>query len=305
MENKILNSFLDAMSSERNFSKNTLLSYAYDLKKFEKFQLNNNVKIIESSRHHIEEFLKSEFDVGLSSATRTRRLSSIKQFFKFLLDEDWRQDNPAIKIKLTNKKRSLPKLLSVTEVETILKTAKSIGKTPYSKAMNTALFELLYSTGMRVSELLSLPLVSLLGQPEMLLISGKGGSERLVPVSSQAKSAIENWLVERNKLPRNRKSKYLFPSKSKNGHLNREVFFRLVKKVATFSKLDAENISPHTIRHAFASHLLGNGADLRVIQSFLGHADISTTEIYTHIINDNLKNLVVKHHPLSGYKNNG
>ncbi len=302
METKILKTFLEAMSSERNFSKNTLVSYASDLKKFEKFQIKGNVKIIESTRTQIEEFLKIEFDLGLSSATRSRRLSSIKQFFKFLLDDNWRQDNPAIKIKLTNKRRSLPKLLSITEVETILKTAKSIGKNPYSKAMNNALFELLYSTGMRVSELLSLPVNSLLGHPEMLLIRGKGGSERLVPVSNQAKSAIEIWLIERNKIPRNKKSKFLFPSKSKKGHLNREVFFRLVKKVASFSQLNTEKISPHTIRHAFASHLLENGADLRVIQSFLGHADISTTEIYTHIVNDKLKNLVINHHPLSQNK---
>ncbi len=299
MGNRILDTFLNAMSSERSFSTNSLASYAYDIKKFQKFQLRSQTSILQSTRQQIESFLKEEFDLGLSSATRARRLSSIKQFFKFLLDENLRQDNPAIKIKLSNKRRSLPKLLSVAEINKVLKTAESFGKNSYLRARNYALFELLYSTGMRVSELLSVPLASLLGNPDMLLIRGKGDHERLVPVSDKAKLAIKSWLTERNKIEKNKKSKFLFPSKSRNGHLNREVFFRLVKQIALLSNLDPALISPHSIRHAFASHLLENGADLRVIQSFLGHSDISTTEIYTHVIDDKLKELVKKHHPLS------
>ena len=247
----------------------------------------------------IEDFLAEEFDEGLMQTTRARRLSSIKQFFKFLLEENWRDDNPAATIKLTSKARHLPTLLSISDVERLLTTAKSFGKTPYSKAMNHALFELLYSTGMRVTELLSLPLNSLLGNPNMLLIRGKGEYERLVPVSNSAKNALKLWLVERNKLSRNKGSGFLFPSKSKQGYLNREVFYKLVKQIASCSNLDSRQISPHTIRHAFATHLLQNGADLRVIQSFLGHSDISTTEIYTHVISDSLQNLVTNHHPLS------
>ena len=299
MTKRILKTFLNAMSSERNFSSNSLVSYAYDLKKFERFQAKSRINISDSTKRQIEEFLKAEFDIGLSSATRARRLSSIKQFFKFLLDENLRDENPAIKIKLPSKRRSLPKLLSISEIDTILVIAKSFGKNSYLKARNYALFELLYSTGMRVTELLSLPLASLQGNPSMLLIKGKGGHERLVPISAKAKEAIKLWLAERNKNKKNIDSRFLFPSNSKYGHLNREIFFKLVKQVAVCSKLDPKLISPHSIRHAFASHLLENGADLRVIQSFLGHADISTTEIYTHVVNDRLKELVTKHHPLS------
>ena len=287
------------MSSERNFSNNSLVSYAYDLKRFERFQAKCHINISDSTKHQIEEFLKAEFDLGLSSATRARRLSSIRQFFKFLLDENLRDENPAIKIKLTSKRRSLPKLLSISEIDAILTTAKSFGKNSYFKSRNYALFELLYSTGMRVTELLSLPLTSLLGNPNMLLIKGKGDHERLVPVSAKAKEALRLWLAERSKNEKNKYSRFLFPSNSKNGHLNREIFFKLVKQIAVFSKLDPTLISPHSIRHAFASHLLENGADLRVIQSFLGHSDISTTEIYTHVVNERLKDLVTKHHPLS------
>ncbi|MDG2474086.1 MAG: tyrosine recombinase [Paracoccaceae bacterium] len=304
MADFILKKFLEAMSSERNFSANTLVSYEGDLKKFEQFQTKKNIRVVDSTKQQIEDFLKAEFDFGLTASTRARRLSSIKQLFKFLLDEDWRQDNPAIKIKLIRRERSLPKLLSVADVEKILTTAKSFGKNSYSKAMHNALFELLYSTGMRVSELVSLPLTSLIGNPDMLLIRGKGEYERLVPVSNQAKLAIKTWLLERNKFKKNKDSKFLFPSRSKRGHLNRELFFKLVKQIALCAKLDPKNISPHTIRHAFATHLLENGADLRVIQSFLGHSDISTTEIYTHVVDDKLKKLVLNHHPLSKGKKN-
>ena len=298
----LLDSFLNAMSSERNFSPNTLESYASDIKKFEKFQKDHKIKILNSSKKNIEDFLKMEFDLGLETATRARHLSSIKQFFKFLLDENLRDDNPASKIKLNKKKRTLPNLLSIKDIEKILYTSQSFGKSPYHIAMNHALLELLYSTGMRVSELLSMPLTALSGDPNMILIRGKGGSERLVPISEKARAAIKIWINERSKNKKNKNSKFLFPSKSQQGHLNREVFFRLIKQIASHSGLNPTNISPHTIRHAFASHLLENGADLRVIQSFLGHADISTTEIYTHVIQKKLKNLVVNHHPLSNFK---
>ena len=295
----LLNSFLEAMSSERNFSKNSLNAYKTDLLKFYAFQSSNRIDIKESTRPQIENFLKKEFDQGLATNTRARRLSSIKQFFKFLLDEGLKGHNPAIKIKSTTRKKSLPTLLSVGEVEMLLETARSFGKTNYSKAMNSALFELLYSTGMRVSELLSLPVSCMIGDPEMILIKGKGEYERLVPVSVRASKAAKAWLTERNKIPKNKFSKFLFPTKSKQGFLNREIFFKLVKQISVCCNLNPQKISPHAVRHAFASHLLANGADLRVIQTFLGHSDISTTEIYTHIVDEKLKSLVLDHHPLS------
>ena len=287
------------MSSERNFSTNSLNAYKTDLLKFQSFQSLKSVDIKQSTRVQIESFLKAEFDQGMASSTKSRRLSSVKQFFKFLFDEGLRDDNPTDKIKSTQSKQSLPTLLSIGEVEKLLEAAQSFGKTSYSKAMNAALFELLYSTGMRVSELLSLPVSCTMGNPEMILIIGKGGYERLVPISLQAKRATNVWLAERNKIPKNKASNFLFPSKSKQGYLNREIFFKLVKKIALLCDLNPKKISPHSLRHAFASHLLANGADLRVIQTLLGHSNISTTEIYTHIVDEKLKRLVLDHHPLS------
>ena len=299
MKTSIIEKFLEAMSSERNFSQNTITAYKTDLKKFEEFQSQNNVLVEKSTKVQIEEFLKVQFDKGLASTSRGRLLSSIKQFFKFLLDDQWRSDNPTGKIRSTIKVRSLPKFLSVNEVELLLDTAKNFGKTSYSKAMHAALFELLYSTGMRVTELLSLPLTSLTGQSKMLLIKGKGEYERLVPISNSANKAIVKWVVERNKRAKNRSSKFLFPSNSRQGYLNREVFFKIVKQIALAANLNPKEISPHSLRHAFASHLLANGADLRVIQTFLGHSNIATTEIYTHIAKEKLTSLVLDCHPLS------
>lgn len=299
MESVILKSFLEAMSSERGFSNNSLNAYKNDLQKFLSFQSSKEVAIDTCTRVEIENFLKEEFDEGLSTNTRARRLSSIKQFFKFLFDEGMRPDNPTDKINSMAKERSLPTLLSINEVDRLLEAAHSFGRNSFSKAMNAALFELLYSTGMRVSELLSLPVSCMIGNPEMILIRGKGEYERLVPVSLKAQKATKAWLLERNKSKRHKLSKFLFPSKSKQGYLNREIFFKLIKQIASSCNLNTKKISPHTIRHAFASHLLANGADLRVIQTLLGHSDISSTEIYTHVVDDKLKDLVLNHHPLS------
>ena len=299
MESVILKNFLEAMSSERGFSNNSLNAYKNDLQKFQLFQSSKEVAIETCTRLEIENFLKVEFDEGLAANTRARRLSSIKQFFKFLFDEGVRSDNPTNKIKSAARERALPKLLSINEVDILLEAAQSFGRNSFSKTMNAALFELLYSTGMRVSELLSLPVSCMIGNPEMILIRGKGGNERLVPVSLKAQEAINAWLIERNKNKKHKLSKFLFPSNSKQGYLNREIFFKLIKKIASFCNLNAEKISPHTMRHAFASHLLANGADLRVIQTLLGHSDISSTEIYTHVVDDKLKDLILNHHPLS------
>ncbi len=303
MKDKNLYNFLEAMSSERNASKNTLAAYASDLRKFELFLEVNEYCLKETSREQIEQFMKEEFTSGFSATTRSRRLSSLKQFFKFLFDEGLASHNPAKKIRTVSKKKSLPSTLSIAEVEKMLKAAKKVGKTPRKSAMNSALLELLYSTGMRVSELVSLPVSAFHGNPEMIMIVGKGNYERLVPISISAKRAVLSWLIEREIFLKGQKSIYLFPSNSKTGHLNRELFFKLIKQLALICNLDPSKISPHTIRHAFATHLLGNGADLRTIQTFLGHSDISTTEIYTHIVDEKLKNLVFSHHPLSNKRN--
>ena len=303
MKDKNLYNFLEAMSSERNASKNTLAAYASDLRKFELFLEANEYCLKETSREQIEQFMKEEFTSGFSATTRSRRLSSLKQFFKFLFDEGLSSHNPAKKIRTVSRRKSLPSTLSIAEVEKMLKAAKKVGKTPRKSAMNSALLELLYSTGMRVSELVSLPVSAFHGNPEMIMIVGKGNYERLVPISISAKRAVLSWLIEREIFLKGQKSIYLFPSNSKTGHLNRELFFKLIKQLAVICNLDPSKISPHTIRHAFATHLLGNGADLRTIQTFLGHSDISTTEIYTHVVDEKLKNLVFSHHPLSNKRN--
>ena len=303
MKDKNLYNFLEAMSSERNASKNTLAAYASDLRKFELFLEANEYCLKETSREQIEQFMKEEFTSGFSATTRSRRLSSLKQFFKFLFDEGLSSHNPAKKIRTVSRRKSLPSTLSIAEVEKMLKAAKKVRKTPRKSAMNSALLELLYSTGMRVSELVSLPVSAFHGNPEMIMIVGKGNYERLVPISISAKRAVLSWLIEREIFLKGQKSIYLFPSNSKTGHLNRELFFKLIKQLAVICNLDPSKISPHTIRHAFATHLLGNGADLRTIQTFLGHSDISTTEIYTHVVDEKLKNLVFSHHPLSNKRN--
>ena len=299
MKYNIVYNFLEALSSERNSSKNTLKAYKNDLIKFHLFLERNGGYLVGTTRRQIESFLKHEFSEGFSTTTRARRLSSLKQFFKFLFDENIKADDPASKIKSIPGNSILPTILSIKDVDNLLNAAKSLGKNSYARKMNCALLELLYSTGMRVSELVSLPVSSFSGNQEMILIVGKGNYERLVPISKSARKAVNSWLVERNKVEKNINSKFLFPSKSKQGYLNRELFFKRVKELAIKSNLDTTKVSPHSIRHAFATHLLRNGADLRSIQTFLGHSDISTTQIYTHVIDESLKELVFAHHPLS------
>ena len=242
-------------------------------------------------------YLNIEIDIGKSENTISRKLSSLKQFFKFLYDEKIISSNPTLKIKKIRKNNNLPKLLTILEVEKLINTAKKFSKNEYEKRFNIAIIEILYSTGLRVSELVNLPLSDVIGNPEMILIRGKGSSERLVPLSENAKISINDWIKERNK--KNQKSRFLFPSKSKYGHINREKIFLALKKLANLANIDSKIVSPHTFRHSFATHMLANGADLRVIQTLLGHSDISTTEIYTHVVDEQLKKLVFNHHPLT------
>jgi integrase/recombinase XerD len=291
--------FLEAISAERNVSENTLLAYKTDLLLLKRYLSNNQKHIISSSKTDIEGFMAKEYTRGYSKTTRARRLSSIKQYYRFLHDEGIIQSNPSHFIKAISQQRSLPKILSVKDVQKILDTSRKVGKNYHEKIRNTLIIEMLYSTGMRVTELVSLPLDSVSRKSKMILIRGKGGYERLVPLSPSAKKGIADWLYERKKLKISESSAYLFPSKSKQGYLNRELVFKVLKEIANTANLDPHLISPHVLRHAFATHLLSNGADLRVIQTLLGHSDISTTEIYTHVLEEQLKDLVLEHHPLA------
>ena len=231
-----------------------------------------------------------------------RELSSIKQYLSFAKSENWIEVNSALKITGPKKELTLPKVLSESDVEKLILASYSYGKNKFEISKNAAMLELLYCTGMRVTELVSLLAKPFSVNPQFILIKGKGNKERIVPISDQAKKAVKNWLLQKEKLSKTKKSKFLFPANSNSGHMSREVFFRMLKKIAAHADLDASQISPHSIRHAFATHLLNNGADLRVIQSILGHSDLSTTEIYTHLAGSELKKLIELKHPLSKHK---
>ncbi len=300
-----LSAFLEAQAAELDASENTLLAYGRDLKDFIGWLDKKDLAVETAQRNEIEEYLMELDDAGLAQSTRARRLSAIKQYFRFAFEEGWREDNPAIQIRGPKKKKSLPKTLSEDDVERLLSAAGSHGR-PVDQARNVCLMELLYATGMRVSELVALPVSAARGDPRMLLIKGKGSKERMVPLSEPARTALKSWLSERDEAENTARtergsppSTYLFPSSGKSGHLTRHRFYLLIKELAVAAGVSPNTVTPHTIRHAFATHLLARGADLRAIQTLLGHADVGTTEIYTHVLEERLKELVLDHHPLS------
>ncbi len=300
-----ISTFLQAQAAELGAATNTLLAYGRDLKDFATWLEHRKTSFEQADRDRIEAYLIDCDAQGLSRATRARRLSAIKQLYRFAFEEGWRQANPAIQIKGPGRKKQLPKTLDVPEVDRLLEAARQTGRSPADRIRNTCLMELLYATGMRVTELVSLPVSSARGDPRMLLVLGKGGKERMVPLSPPARDALAVWLEERDKAEDasvekgGTRSKFLFPSRGKSGHLTRHRFFLLVKELAVQGGVSPEKVTPHTLRHAFATHLLANGADLRSIQTLLGHADIATTEIYTHVLDERLSELVLEHHPLA------
>ncbi|MBT8156048.1 site-specific tyrosine recombinase XerD [Epibacterium ulvae] len=297
--------FLDAQAAEIGAAQNTLLAYGRDLKDVVAWMNHNNLSFANAEREHVEQYLISCDAQGLSQSTRARRLSAIKQIYRFAFDEGWRSDNPAIQIKGPGRSKRLPKTLDVAEVDRILDAARATGRKTTDRLRNTCLLELLYATGMRVSELVSLPVASARGNPQMLMVLGKGSKERLVPLSPPAREALAAWITVRDDLDEQAQAKgkpssrFLFPSRGQAGHLTRHRFYLLVKEIAVAGGVSPERVTPHTLRHAFATHLLANGADLRAIQAMLGHADIATTEIYTHVLQTQLEDLVHEHHPLA------
>lgn len=300
-----ISALLEAQSAELGAAQNTLLAYGRDLKDFADWTGRHALSFDTLGRADIESYLVHCDAQGLSQATRARRLSAIKQLYRFAFEEGWRADNPAIQIKGPGRSKTLPKVLSVDDVERLLQAARETGRTAADRHRNTCLMEILYATGMRVSELVSLPLAATQGDPRMLLVLGKGGKERMVPLSGSARLALSEWradlaaeaeLARKNGQP---VSKFLFPGRGKSGHLTRHRFFALIKELAVAGGVSPDTVTPHTLRHAFATHLLANGADLRAIQTLLGHADVSTTEIYTHVLDERLKELVLTHHPLA------
>lgn len=301
-DHRLISSFLEAQSADLGAARNTLLAYGRDLGAFCDWTTARALPLLEVSRGDIESYLIACEAEGLSRATRARRLSAIRQLYRFAYEDGLRRDNPALQIKAPPKQRRLPRTLSVADVERLLAAARKLGRNPVDRLRNTCLLEVLYATGLRVSELVSLPVTAARGDPRMLIVRGKGGKERMVPLSEDARSALAGWRDAREGTAlaeRLRASPYLFPSTGQAGHLTRHRFHALIKDLAVAAGLSPDGITPHTLRHAFATHLLEGGADLRAIQAMLGHADISTTEVYTHVLEARLKALVLEHHPLA------
>ena len=300
-----ISTFLEAQAAELGAATNTQLAYGRDLTDFAEWLERRGHDFAGADRDRIEGYLVDCDAQGLAKSTRARRLSAIKQLYRFAFDEGWRADNPAIQIKGPGRDQRLPKTLDVPEVDRLLEAARVTGRTDTDRARNTCLMELLYATGMRVSELVALPVAATRGDPRMLLVLGKGGKERMVPLSPPARKALAAWLTLRDAEEDARRakgatgSKYLFPSHGASGHLTRHRFYLLIKELAVASGVSPAKVTPHTLRHAFATHLLANGADLRSIQMLLGHADVATTEIYTHVLDERLAELVHEHHPLA------
>ena len=304
-DDRWISTFLDAIAAELDAARNTRLAYGRDLQDYAGWLARQGSSLAKASRDTVEDYLIFCEAQGLSKATRARRLSSIRQLYRFAHDEGWREDNPAIRLKGPGRSQSLPQTLSQDEVGRMLVAARSHGRTPPDRLRNTALVELLYATGMRVSELVELPLAAVRGNPAMILVRGKGDKERMVPLSAPAKAALAAWLVWRDAEDDARRpagktlQRHLFPGPGAAGHLTRQHFYLLIKDIAVAGGVSPARVTPHTLRHAFATHLLAGGADLRVIQTLLGHADIATTEIYTHVLEDSLKELVLTYHPLA------
>lgn len=300
-----ISTFLDAQAAERAAARNTRLAYGRDLLDFAGWLGHRGKDFVSADRQAVEDYLISCEAEGLSTATRARRLSAIRQLYRFAHEEGWRADNPALRMKGPGSTQRLPKVLSHDEVDRLLDAARDKGRSLEDQIRNRALVELLYATGMRVSELVELPVSAVRGDPRMILVRGKGGKERMVPLSAPSREAVQDWLARRDSAEEaDRKagrvaSKFLFPSRGASGHLTRHHFYVLIKQIAVLAGVSPSKVTPHTLRHAFATHLLAGGADLRVIQTLLGHADVATTEIYTHVLDDHLKALVLDHHPLA------
>ncbi|MET3615944.1 integrase/recombinase XerD [Rhizobium aquaticum] len=298
--------FLEMMSAERGAAQNTLASYKRDLDDARAFMKRRGVALTEAASADLSAYLSDLAAQGFETSSQARRLSSLRQFYKFLYAENLRGDDPSGIIDAPKKNRPLPKILNEDTVGKMLtlaaEEAQRTGPGQTDRLRMAALLELLYATGMRVSELVSLPARVLNGEGRFLLIKGKGNKERMVPLSRPAIAALDAYgaaLKAEFAAKDGPDSPWLFPARSKEGYLPRQVFARDLKALAARAGVPAASVSPHVLRHAFASHLLQNGADLRAVQELLGHSDISTTQIYTHVLDEQLQKLVHEHHPLA------
>ena len=299
--------FIDMVAAERGGAANTIAAYAGDLDDLIGFLAARGVTLQGAATADLSAWLVDLCGRGFAAASVARRLSAIRQFYRFLFAEGHRGDDPAAILEGPRRERPLPRVLTIAQVDGLIAAARvavaaAATSAGHLRALRLlCLVELLYATGLRISELIALP-ASAAGREEMLIVRGKGGRERLVPLTGDARSAMRAYrdaLARPRPAPGVVPSKWLFPSAGADGHLTRQHAARELKALAAAAGLSPDAVSPHVLRHAFASHLLHNGADLRSVQTLLGHADISTTEIYTHVLDERLKSLVRDLHPLS------
>jgi integrase/recombinase XerD len=307
----LLNLFLDMLAAEQAAGRNTLDAYRRDLTDFSEFLAPSGQGFAGAETQGLRDYLADLDSRGFKSTTVARRLSALRHLFRFLLNERIRGDDPAAILSGPKRGRGLPKVLSISDVDRLLGRAKALGEAPEMSASQRlrakrlyCLLEVLYATGLRVSELVALPRSAARRDARMIVVRGKGNKERLVPLNETSRQAMADYLAAIEALkPESQKnaasSKWLFPSSGESGHLTRQHFARDLKELAAAAGLAPRLVSPHVLRHAFASHLLHNGADLRIVQTLLGHSDISTTQIYTHVVEERLKSLVRDLHPLA------
>ncbi len=303
--------FLDMLAAEQGAGSNTLDAYRRDLEDLSSFLGNRKASFASASTEDLRAFLADLDARGFKSASVARRLSAIRHLHRFMLNERMRKDDPAAILSGPKRGRGLPKVLSIADVDRLLGKAKELTEAPGLSSLQmlrakrlACLLEVLYATGLRVSELVSLPLSAARRDARMIAVRGKGDKERLVPLNDASKQSMIDYLAAIDVARTENKnaaanSKWLFPSFGESGHLSRQHFARELKELAATAGLSPRLVSPHVLRHAFASHLLHNGADLRIVQTLLGHTDISTTQIYTHVVEERLKSLVRDLHPLA------
>ena len=299
MNKELIMAFAETITAERGAAANTVAAYTRDLEDFG-FFLDSRRRTFENAElKDLRAYMVFTAQKGMAEKTQARRLSALREFYKYLYTEKIRKDNPSEALDSPRLKRALPKYLSESEINRLFDAIDQI--TPSGKAVRMrALLEILYASGLRVSELVTLPANVANIKENFLIVRGKGSKDRMVPLTDVAKQALRDWIPEREKaLPKGRSSRWLFPSTSKTGHLTRESFFLELKELALKADIPAERVSPHVIRHSFASHLVAHDADLRTVQQMLGHSDIATTQIYTHILDNRLKSSVEKSHPMA------
>jgi len=308
---KLINLFLDMLAAEQGAGENTLDAYRRDLTDFSEFLGSSGQGFGGAATQALRDYLADLDARGFKSSSVARRLSAMRHLFRFLLNERIRDDDPAAILSGPKRGRGLPKVLSIADVDRLLARAKALTEAGEASALQRlramrlyCLLEVLYATGLRVSELVALPLSASRSDARMIVVRGKGNKERLVPLNEASRRAMADYLAAMESLKEAKKknaagSKWLFPSFGESGHLTRQHFARDLKELAASAGLAPRLVSPHVLRHAFASHLLHNGADLRVVQTLLGHTDISTTQIYTHVVEERLKSLVRDLHPLA------